>query len=328
MLSSTHASFVKPPQSAYPFDPGYGYRLEQLLEVEPPGIPDGFLARWRMRYRRAVAQAPRPRLQDTGVSRDGWRVFDLYFDSTDSVTVGGWLLLPESGEIRRGMVISHGYGGRAEPDWHWPLADSALLFYCCRGLSRSPHPPVSNEPRWHVLHDIDKPQQYILGGCVEDTWLATSVLLRLFPHLEGHLGFVGSSFGGGIGAMMLAVESRISRAHLHVPSFGHQPLRMQLPTYGSADSVQRFARAHPELAAATLPWYDAAVSARFIEIPVLCACARYDPMVAPPGQFAIYNALQAEKQLYVLSAGHHDYPCRDAEEQQLRNDLEAFFAEL
>lgn len=326
MLSSTDAS--PPTQSTYPFDPGYGYQLRELLRVDPPEAPDGYLDHWQGRYRRALAQAPRPRLLDTKLTRDGWRVFDLYFDSTDGVTVGGWMLLPETGEIRRGMVIGHGYGGRGEPDWQWSLADSALLFYCCRGLSRSPHPPICHEPHWHVLHDIDKPDRYILGGCVEDTWLATSALLRLFPHLEGHLGFVGSSFGGGIGAMMLAVESRISRAHLHVPTFGHQPLRLQLPTLGSGDSVQRFARAHPDLVAATLAWYDAAVSARFIQATMHCACALYDPMVAPPGQFAIYNALKTEKQLHLLSAGHHDYPDREVEEQTLRLELEAFFAEL
>ena len=71
------------------------------------------------------------------------------------------------------------------PDLDLPVSRTALLFPCFRGLSRSARPPVSQDPNWHVLHDLDKRDRYIIGGCVDDLWLAVSVLLILYPWLMG-----------------------------------------------------------------------------------------------------------------------------------------------
>ncbi len=126
-------------------------------------------------------------------------------------------MLPVSGVIKRGFIVGHGYGGRDEPDFHLPFKDAALLFPCFRGLALSSQPSISSEPYWHVLHDINQRDRYILGGCVEDVWLAVSAMLSLFPHTAGRLGYLGISFGGGIGALALAWESRISKGHLNSP---------------------------------------------------------------------------------------------------------------
>ena len=210
--------------------------------------------------------------------------------STDGFPIGGWLLTPRDGPPRRGFVLGHGYGGIERPPLDLPRDDGAYLVPCFRGLSRSRRPPISEDPAWHVLHDIDRRDRYILGGCVEDVWTGVSALLGLFPELAGHLGYLGISLGGGIGAMALAWDDRIARGHLNVPSFGHQPLRLALPSIGSADAVQRYAGAHGQVRE-TLAYYDAAVAARHILKPMHVAAARFDPAVAPPGQFAVYNAI-------------------------------------
>ena len=44
----------------YPFDPTYGYRLDQLLSIEPPEEPLDFESFWLERYSRALAIAPAP----------------------------------------------------------------------------------------------------------------------------------------------------------------------------------------------------------------------------------------------------------------------------
>ncbi len=141
-----------------------------------------------------------------------------------------------------------------------------------------------------MLHDIDKPQRYLIGGCVEDVWVGVSVLQALFPQVEGHIGYQGTSFGGGIGAMAMAWDGRIQRGALNVPTFGHQPLRLTLPTIGSGDAVARFERRRGHVME-TLQYYDAALAARHITVPTHVTAALFDPAVAPPGQFAVYNAL-------------------------------------
>jgi cephalosporin-C deacetylase len=91
--------------------------------------------------------------------------------------------------------------------------------------------------------------------------------------------------------------------------------------------VQRYQQQHGNVLA-TLQYYDAASAATFIRQPMHVAAALFDPAVAPPGQFAIYNALSGEKSLFTLDAGHFAYPQQAAQEQALQGELEEFFSRL
>lgn len=292
----------------YDFDPTYGFDVEALRAVGPPPPPPGFDAFWQVRYAAALDLDPRPRLSPSGPGHPDWHVHDITYTSTGDVEIGGWLLLPREGPVRRGLVVGHGYGGREAPDFDIPVEGTAVLFPCFRGLSRSRRPPISSDPAWHVLHDIDKPERYILGGCVEDLWLAVSALTGLYPEIEGRVGYSGISFGGGIGALGIAFDRRLDRGHLVVPTFGNMPLWLTLPTTGSGHAVQEYRKTHPEVAD-TLGLFDAAVAASRIAVPMLMAVARFDPAVAPPCQFSVANALPTSNphETVILDAGHFDY---------------------
>ncbi|EIJ33693.1 acetylxylan esterase [Thiothrix nivea] len=312
---------------SFAFDPGYGYSLADLLAVDAPAMPADFAAFWQSRYERTLLVHPRPSIKHTGTAHNGFEVYDLSYFSTDHSIIGGWVLVPQSQPVTCGLVFGHGYGGCDEPDYRLCPSGAALLFPCFRGLSRSQQASVSSNPSYHVLHDIDKSEQYIIGGCVEDLWLAVSALQLLFPAVRGHIGYSGISFGGGIGALALPWDARIQRAHLNVPTFGNHPLRLQLPTVGSGAAVQRYQQQHGNVMD-TLQYYDAASAAGFIRQPLHVAAALFDPTVAPPGQFAIYNALPESKSLFVLEAGHFNYPRQAEQERELLAELETFFAGL
>ncbi len=187
----------------FAFDPSYGYSLDDLLAVGLPETPADFAAFWQARYARAMQVHPCPRIRHTGTSHAGFEVYSLRYFSTDHFIIRGWVLIPQDQPVTRGMVFGHGYGGCDGPDYRLCPAGAALLFPCFRGLARSQRPPISSTPSFHVLHDIDKPQQYIIGGCVDDLWLAVSSMQMLFPASKGHIGYSGISFGGGIGALAL-----------------------------------------------------------------------------------------------------------------------------
>jgi Acetyl esterase (deacetylase) len=311
----------------FAFDPSYGYSLDDFLAIDAPLAPVDFADFWQARYARALQVHPRPRITHTGTAQHGYEVYDLRYCSTEHFMIRGWLLIPQHQPVTRALVFGHGYGGCDGADFRLRPEGTALVFPCLRGLSRSQHPPISANPAFHVLHDIDKPEQYLIGGCVDDVWLAVSATQMLFPATMGHIGYSGISFGGGIGALALPWDARMQRAHLNVPTFGNQPLRLQLPTIGSGAAVQRYQQQHGNVLE-TLQYYDAASAARFIQQPMHVAAALFDPAVAPPGQFAVYNALSGEKSLFVLEAGHFDYPQRGAQEQTLLQELEGFFALL
>lgn len=311
----------------YPFDPSYGYSREELLRVGPPGEPPGFEEFWRQRYGHASQLAALPELRHTGKRHAHWEEFDLHFRTTDGLSLGGWLLVPKHSPVTRGLVVGHGYGGREGPDYDIRLEGAALLFPCFRGLSRSRCFPIPDNPERHVVHDLDSRERYILGGCVEDVWLSVSALLTLFPAVKDRVGFIGISFSGGVGALAMPWDARIRRGALRIPSFGHHPLRLELTTTGSTRALAKYVARHPA-AWDALPYYDAAVAARHIRRPVFAAPALFDPVVPPPAQFAIVNALGGPKEIFIHKAGHFDHAEKAAEEAQVHGAILQFFASL
>lgn len=311
----------------YGFDPTYGLDLAQLLAIAPPQPPEDYAAFWHERHAAALSVKPMPCIQPTSRKIGRHTVHDLSYLSTDGIKIGGWLLIPEDGRIRHGLVIGHGYGGRDQPDAPVPVDAAVCLYPCFRGFGRSALPGVSSDPRYHVLHDIHDRQRYIIGGCVDDLWLAVSALLELFPAVAGRVACLGTSLGGGIGAMAAPWDQRINRLHLQVPTFGHQSLRLTLPCVGSNDAVRAFQQRQGNVME-TLAYYDAASAARYLQIPTLVAAALFDPAVPPPGQFAVYNAIaEPLRRLFVLEAGHFDYPGQEARLEELNRTLAAFLVE-
>ncbi len=309
----------------YPFDPTHGYDLNALLAVVPPDPSADFAAFWRDLQARAQAVSVAPILRELPSPQPRLRVFAVTFTSLDGIRIGGWLTRPRDEPVERGVVVGHGYGGREEPDFHLPFRRAALIFPCARGISRSACADISSNPNDHVLHGIERRETYVHGGCAADTvWCAASALLALFPMAARRLDYLGISFGGGIGALALPWDARFHRAHLNVPSFGHHPLRLALPCVGSGEAVRHDQRRTGQVLA-TLRYFDAAVAARYLRIPVHVAAARFDPAVPPPGQFAIYNALAGRRELFVLQAGHFDHGGTAAEEVRLRDALAYFF---
>ena len=312
---------------SYPFDPAYGYALDSLLMIAPPEEPADFVEFWTRRRQRMEGLPPRTRLRQSKIKHPDYEVFNLSFRSVDDTKIRGWLTVPKRSAVTRVLIMGHGYGGAIEPSFDSPLPDAACLFPCFRGLGRSKGPPYSDNPFFHVTHDIHQREHYVLGGCVDDLWMAVSAALSLYPAAEGRIGYCGISFSGGIGALALPWEPRVQLAHLNVPTFGHHPVRLPLPTVGSTRALARYVAAHPEVRD-NLPYFDAAVAARHIRIPVHVAAALFDPSVAPPAQFAIYNALTAQRTLFVLEAGHFSHPNDTLTATRLREDLSAFFTPL
>lgn len=301
--------------------------LAQLLCVAPPEPPQDFPDFWQRRHAFARTFDPRPRLRPAGWTLQRHVVHDIRYCSTGGVRIGGWVLVPQSGRVTRGLVVGHGYGGREGPDLPLAVDGCVTLFPCFRGLGRSPLPGVSAEPSEHVLHEIRDRDEYVLGGCVDDLWLGVSALLALFPEVSDRVAYCGSSFGGGIGALAAPWDRRISRLHLHVPTFGHHALRLTLACVGSGEAVRDYCRRHGNVPG-TLAYYDAASAARHLRIPTLVAAALIDPAVPPPGQFAVYNAIaEPLRRLFVLEAGHLDYADREARIEELNVAVARFLME-
>ncbi|MEW2516520.1 acetylxylan esterase [Actinacidiphila alni] len=293
-----------------PYD---GRVTEELLRG-----PEDFDAFWQAARDEAAGVDPAPRRVEVLHRNAREVVTRVAFRTTGGLTLGGWLREPADGAVDRLLVRLHGYGGSGGPPEALGLPHTAELSPVLRGLPElglvDGIPPVAAE---HVLHGIGRRETYVHRGCVQDVWLAVTAACLLQPSGAGRVGLTGSSFGGGIGALALPLESRAEAACLDVPSFGNHPERLRTPCAGSGEAVRLAARADPSVRR-TIAYFDAATAAARVTRPVLIAAARHDPVVPPVGQFAVFRALGGPKALLALTAGHLEHPGRAAEERLTR----------
>lgn len=301
----------------FPFDPTYGYDLDALLAVGAPPAPEDFAGFWRARHAAAMEVQVAPRLGPVEHEGGGIRVHRLDYLSVGGRRIGGWLTVPADGRVTRGCVATHGYGGREFPELRLPPPGAATIWPVLRGLgTASRFPDIPERGGAHVLHGIDARETYVHGDCAADIWCAATALLELIPEAAAGLSYHGASFGGGIGPLALPWDDRFRAATLVVPSFGNHPLRLTLPCAGSGEAVRERHVGDPRVAR-VLSYFDAATAAGLLDIPVHVGAAMFDPVVPPPGQFAIHNALPGTRELFVLTAGHFGHPAAEVEASAL-----------
>lgn len=319
----------------FPFDPTYGCDLPTLLTLRPGPGPTDLDAFWQCYYAKALATDTKPEITLGDQTIPGYEVYDITYTSWDGFRVGGWFARPKDVQPQHLMLYGHGYGGRDRADL--PHGKPAIAIYpCARGQgAKSCHkdfPPGANE---HVVTGIASRDSYIHLGCVMDFWCGVNALLELAgPEIAKSLPlhYFGVSFGGGIGAMVLAWDKRFSAGAIEVPSFGNHPLRVKMQSVGSGEAVRQYYLKHPEVMS-ELEYFDAAIIARRVSVPVHVTCALFDPAVAPPGQFSVFNTMgelagrPIGKQLRVRLAGHFGYPTAEQEDRNIWHEVSEFFAD-
>ena len=270
----------------------------------PPEIA-GFATWWRSQRERTAATAT---LAEVGpqLDRNGTRIRLIEWQQAPGIRIGGWLCEPAQPPTC-GLIVGHGYAGRRAPDPGCLPAGAVGLFPCMPGFDRSAAAHLPADADTHVLHGIAERDTYLLRDCVEALWRAFDVLAARFPGLP--LGYLGSSFGGGLGALAMPWEDRCRAVVLELPTFGNHPLRLATPCTGSGEAVRRYSQQHPHVTA-VLAWYDAAVAARHLRCATLIAPAATDPAVPPGGQWSIAEAVPTAV-IHPLTAGH-PIPPREA----------------
>ncbi|MGH3691346.1 MAG: acetylxylan esterase [Microbacterium sp.] len=281
------------------------YSLGALLSTPtPPKEPDDFDDFWQATFREfGTGPVAWEFAQDITPSRTH-RIAEIRFHSSAEEQAVAYAMVPHSiTDVRRGLVVGHGYGGRTGPDLDRVPADTAAIFPVAPGTHTGTPSRFPALPDEHVLAGIAHRDTYSHRFSAADIWRAATVLIDMVPMVAGALDFSGGSFGGGIGAMALPWDARFRRAALDVPSFGDHGVRLTRPCTGSGEAVRQHLHSHPEVRP-VLDYFDAAIAARRLRIPVHVSAAVLDPAVDPRGQFAVYHALNGPRRLGVRANGH------------------------
>ena len=306
---------------SFPFDPTYGYSQEELLNISSSETePSGFAEFWRT-LREQAGQFPLElKTEEVPSPYSAYRLMKAFYTVFPGYRVGAWIICPvDMSQARFGIVVGHGYGGREGPDWDKAAPDRIVIFPIAPGfhISASPQLPL-NDSAQHVVHGIASKETYVLGSCACAFWRAVDVLEAMVPSPLEHFHYAGWSFGGGIGALMLPWEPRFASAELGQPTFGNHPLRLQMECVGSGEAVRRLHASRPEIKQ-TLAFFDAATAIRHLRIPVVFACAIFDPAVPPPGQFSVANGHPGPKRITVFRTGHFEYAYEELRVEEARH---------
>ncbi|MFJ6534322.1 acetylxylan esterase [Microbacterium sp. NPDC091662] len=303
------------------------YSLSALLTpLASPDEPEDFDDFWRVAF------------QEFGVGPVAWevaqehpatathRVTEIRFHSSADEQAAAFVMLPHGvAGTRRGLVVGHGYGGRTGPDVERVPADAAAIFPVAPGTHVGTASRFPAAPDEHVLAGIAHRDTYSHRFSAADIWRAATVLLELAPSVATSLDYSGGSFGGGIGALALPWDARFRRAALDVPSFGNHDVRLSRRCTGSGEAVRLHLNSHPE-ARPVLDYFDAAIAARRLRLPVHVCAAVLDPAVDPRGQFAVYHALSGPKRLGVRACGHLPGPIGELADRLALQDGMDFLA--
>jgi len=291
----------------FDFDPTCGYSEQELLALSPPdNEPDDFKAFWEDVYQQTLKVSSHIDIREIWSPEPDVKCYELHYKSLDGLKVGAWLTRPKNS--KGGIVIGHGYGNPSTPVI---IKDFTVIMPCSRGFSLSKNIDIPWIVPNHVVHGIESKETYVIKGATADIWRATSVLLEIFPDTQSNLNYSGGSYGGGLGALAMAWEKRVRACWLNVPTFGHTPEFFNFKCAGSAYAIHDYHEKHPEVTE-VLAYFNAVAAAKYINIPTLVTPALFDPVVLPPGQFAVNNAIPKKyKTTVVLLCGHFQTPEND-----------------
>lgn len=291
----------------FDFDPTCGYSEKELLAMTAPDTePADFKEFWQDVYLQAMALSTKVKMREIWSPEPGVKCYELRYKSLDGLDVGAWLTRPENS--KGGIVVGHGYGGCPAPSL---VKDFTVIMPCSRGFSLSNNIDIPWLSNAHIVHEIESKETYVLKGAVADIWHAASVLLELFPDTQENLNYSGGSYGGALGALSMAWEKRVKACYLNVPALGNFPSFFNFKCAGTGNVLQAYHQEHPEVSE-VLAYFDAATAAGYINIPTLITPALFDPVVLPPGQFAINNAIPEQyRKTVILLCGHFQTPEND-----------------
>jgi cephalosporin-C deacetylase len=302
----------------------YGLDAERTLDhrIEAPP-PADFDAHWA-RFRDEVAALPRRwRSAIGGVRRLQPETAVVPIPSTRGHTIYARVSLP-TGPPAGAVVLLHGAGASAgfsaiaddgrPPGLPGALVDRGLSAIEVRVRGFAPSTEITGEPGpdW-ILQGLESPEGWIVRGAVADVMqvarCACSALGGDTPLL-----IAGESLGGGLAviaaAQLAQMGGGVQRLAIGLPSLGDWRWREGRRCTGSGGLInERLVqlREDADLARRTLDLHDAALHARFVDVPCLAKLAQLDEVVPAPSAAAAINALSSpELWRYSVRYGHFD----------------------
>ncbi len=237
-------------------------------------------------------------------------VYQVLYDSIDSVTVAGWYCLPKGAPGRLPAILSvPGYMSDPPIPLEWARRGYAVLSVAPRGKVRSNGQFNPGYPGLLTYGIVDR-NVYSYRGFYVDAWRGVDYLLSRQEVDASRIGVTGSSQGGGLTITTSAMRPEIKAAAAGAPYLCGFIDAIELTHTYPYHEIIDYLRVHPESrkqVEETLAYFDGISFADRIQCPIIVNIGLQDNVCPPETGFAVFNAIRSDaKRLYPYDGHGHD----------------------
>jgi len=242
--------------------------------------------------------------------------------STPPSRIAGWYVRPEASGKFPGVVIYHGYSGRAcRPLDMLALAAQGfcVLSMDCRGQNGQSQDaavyPEGHSTGW-MTQGIRDPRTYYYRHVYADALRALELLAHRDEVDASRLAVTGFSQGGGLSLAVAALSNRPILCLPDAPYLCDYRRAIDLASAGPYGEIPHLLKSFPHLydeAIRTLSYFDNLNLSPWITCRTIVSACLWDDICPPSTIFGVYNHITAEKQIEVYPFHAHEVPYEQGE---------------
>jgi cephalosporin-C deacetylase len=313
--------------------PSIDLPLDALREYAPSTYAPADLDRyWSATLETAIAQPLGVTADRHDLLLHGVDIYKVGFDGYDGGHISGWYVRPKGEGTFPGVVVYHGYSGRApRPLDLYTLAAQgvAVVSFDCRGQNGESTDAARHESGsvagW-MTQGIRSPHEYYYRYVYADAVRALEVLASFEEVEQDRIAVTGVSQGGGLALAAAALSERPVFGWADVPFLCDFRRAIEVVDKLPYTEISDFLRAHPSLEHDvwhTLSYVDLLNLANRISCPVVVSVALWDDVCPPSTIFGVFRQIgSAEKELRVMPYHRHE-TSYDVNAERLRTLLDA-----
>jgi cephalosporin-C deacetylase len=299
--------------------PSIDMPLDALHRYKPSlNREEDFESFWRSTVAAAVKQPLNAELVPYNLPAKGMTCYAVRFDGFEGGRIAGWYVQPDTSGPAPGLVVYHGYSGRApRPLELLALASQgiAVLSMDCRGQngqSQDASTPSEGHQMGWMTKGIRDPQTYYYRYVYADALRALELLAGRAEVDADRLAVTGGSQGGGLSLATAALTDRNLRLALpDIPFLCDFRRSIEITSNGPYPEIVNFLKVFPHLrerAMRTLSYFDCMNLAPWIRCRTVVSNCLWDDICPPSSIFAAYHHLQCERSMEIYPYHKHEIP--------------------
>ncbi|AZQ61413.1 hypothetical protein EI427_03990 [Flammeovirga pectinis] len=288
---------------------GEKHELYTVVGTHPENIssplrkPKDFDKFWEDNLKELAAVAPHYKLKK--VKRDKstkTNLFEVEMQSTDGITVRGWLEVPKKKGVYPTILEVPGYTVSLEPQDKYD--DMIVFSFNVRDHGNSDNTGPRHYKMWN--RGLEDQNKFYYKGIYLDCIRAMDFLMTRNDVDKSRIAIAGASQGGGLAMITTALDSRISFCVAGIPFLTDWERYFTISHW---EEIDEFLAAHPSKnwndVLDVLSYFDSKNLMHKIKVPVSMSIGLQDDVCPPATSFSAYNRITSTKNYFIDQTQGH-----------------------